>query len=177
MDRKRKTLIAALVLGALAGPAVALGASGFLSGGDVAEASAAPAPVAASVVMATEAVAVPETDAESDLLEACTVDGHALTQAEAAGTITDVEQAALDALRDICTEAGLDLAEPVLDEITEQIVIRTVTVSATSTGGGYDDDGEDDDDDEEHEEEEEEEEEHEDDEDEDDEDDDSKDED
>jgi len=160
MDKKRKTLIAALVLGALAGPAVALGASGFLSGGDLAEATATPAPVAASAVMTTEAVSVPETDAEADLLEACTVDGHALTEAEAAGTITDVEQAAPDALRDICTEAGLDLADPVLDEITEEIVVRTATVSATSTGGGYDDDGEyeeheDDDDYEEHEEEEE----------------------
>lgn len=45
MDSKRKGLIAALVLGLLSGPAMALGISGS-TGGDTAEASAPAAPTA-----------------------------------------------------------------------------------------------------------------------------------
>ena len=142
MDKKRKGLIAALVVGLLSGPAIALGISGFT--GDAAEASAlaTPAAVAVSAEAATTTSSSTSTTAADDLATACTIDGPGLVASETDGTINDVEQAALDALRDICAEAGLPLGEAAADEIaTETIVVRTVTVSAAPSGGDdYDDD-------------------------------------
>jgi len=128
------------VLGLLSGPAVAFGAAGAF--GSEAEASVTEAaPVA--IVTTTEAP-VPTTiipDAADDLETACAIDGPALVSAEGAGTITDVEQAALDALRDICSNAGLYLADADMPEVEEIVVIQTVTVSAApaTEGSGNDD--------------------------------------
>jgi hypothetical protein len=163
MDRTRKGLIAALLVGLISGPAVALAASGAFSGGSEAEAVA----VAMTAPVVTTTVAGPgehmddEFDAAEDLRIACTVDGPDLVAAEHGGTITGVERAALDALREICAASGLVLGgPPEIEEIVEQVVVRTVTVSSGGSGDDdyddYDDAYEDDDDhDEEYEDEEE----------------------
>jgi hypothetical protein len=84
--------------------------------------------------LVVETVAIPTTvDPAADLAAACGDDGWTLVAAEADGTITELEQAALDALRPICAEASMELAGPP----APPPVIRTVTVS--SGGGGGDD--------------------------------------
>jgi len=136
MDTKRKGLIAALALGLISGPAVALGAAGVFTAEAAAGAVAAPAP--APVVITTEATAEVGA-ADLDLQTACLVDGQGLVAAEADGTITDVEQAALEALRDICGAAGLALADALMPEAEEVVIVQTVTVSASAAGQGGDD--------------------------------------
>ena len=97
-----------------------------------------PAPEVAAVESTTtteaevvETVAVPTTiDPAADLAAACGDDGWTLVAAEADGTITELEQAALDALRPICAEAGMELAGPP----APPPVIRTVTVSSGGDG-------------------------------------------
>ncbi len=145
MDKKRKGLIAALALGLVSGPAVALGITGLIGSGT---ADAAPAEAPAAIVITTDAptttTAVAATSPGADLLAACTLDGPALVDSETAGTITDVEQAALDALRDICATSGMALEDPVADQVSAPpVVVKTVTVSASApaTTYGGDDDG------------------------------------
>ena len=124
------------------------------------------APVVAETVFVTD----PPTATGADLEAACGPEGLELVEREAAGTITDLEQAALDSLRQICAEEGLELPGPP----APPPVVRTVKVVDTSAApattddtlpddegvsgddGQYDDDhDEDDDHDDEHEEDEE----------------------
>ena len=48
----------------------------------------------------------------ADLETACSEDGLAMVAAETAGTISQLQQAALDALRGICVEQGMPLPAP-----------------------------------------------------------------
>lgn len=73
----------------------------------------------------------------ADLEAACGPDGQFLVAVEAAGTITDLEQAALDALRPICAEAGLALDDPP----APPPVVHTVTVSNGAGQVAVDDSG------------------------------------
>lgn len=107
------------------------------------------AQVQTAVVRHAEPVAATTTtiDPEKDLRKACGKDGKKLVKAEANETITDLEQAALDALRPICAEADMELPGPP----APPPVVRTVTVSndngTTSTSVGPDDGYDDHDDD------------------------------
>ena len=74
-------------------------------------------------------VAEPPTATRADLEAACGPEGLELVERETAGTITDLEQAALDSLRQICAEEGLELAGPP----APPPVVRTVKVVDTST--------------------------------------------
>ena len=108
METKRKGLIAALALGLIQVRRSHLGAAES-SPVATAEAWLLPAPVVITTEATTTTEAIQAADADMDLQTACLVDGQILVAAEAAGTITDVEQAALDALRDICDAAGMPL--------------------------------------------------------------------
>jgi hypothetical protein len=85
----------------------------------------------AETVFVTE----PPTATRADLEAACGSEGLELVEREAAETITDLEQAALDALRQICAEEGLELPGPP----APPPVVRTVTVADTSTAATTDD--------------------------------------
>ena len=107
------------------------------------------------VVQAAPTVVIePVTSTEADLVAACTVDGIALVEAEANGEITELQSAALDALRQLCAEAGLEMPGPP----APPPVVRTVTVAGPTDppdgtpnpGGGGDDDDDDDHDDDYH---------------------------
>jgi len=123
-----------LLMGLLLVPLSAVAAFALVAGQ-----TTEPTPTLAAVETTTttaaevvETVVVPTTaDPATDLAAACGDDGWALVAAEAHGTITDLEQAALDALRPICAEAGMELAGPP----APPPVVRTVAVSSDGSGG------------------------------------------
>jgi hypothetical protein len=86
---------------------------------------------------------------ESDLRAACGVDGMALVDLETSGGASDVQQAALDALRPICGSAGMPLPEgPVPTSAPEAAVIEVSGTALTQAADDHwdDDDHEGDDD-------------------------------
>ncbi len=105
--------VAVLLVSALAVPAAAA-FFGSQPGGQ--GANAAPpeetSTTAAAVALESVPLAAPPVSMVDDLARACGVDGNALVAAEAAGTLTPVQQAALDALRPICESEGTPLAAP-----------------------------------------------------------------
>ncbi len=114
-----------------------------------AEASTTTSPPSTDVVVET---VVPGTNS-ADLAAACGEDGLELVRHESDDTITELQQAALDALRQVCAEAELPLPGPP----APPPVIRTVTLAASDSptttidgdrheDGDHDDDDHDDDD-------------------------------
>lgn len=142
MDGKRKGFLAALIIGLLAGPVLALGATRLLG---AAPAAAAPATTAAISSSTTAAPAPPATPGP-DLAAACTVEGAELVRREAAGTLSDLQQAALDALRPICAEEGLALAPAFVAKAEVSAAAPAAPAGGASdvaSGGEYDDGDED----------------------------------
>jgi len=150
MDGKRKGFLVALVIGLISGPALALGVT-HIFGADPAVAAPATA-VAAPSTTAALAATTTTVSPEADLAAACGAEGAALVAAEDAGTLSDLQQAALDALRPICATAGFNLdgassPDPVLvsapaSTTTPPAVTSTVPGSAQGYGDGeYEDEG------------------------------------
>ncbi len=147
MDGKRKGFLVALVIGLVAAPALALVASGLLGGqakaGEPATASAA---VAAPVTDVPAATAT--TTSAADLQVACTTEGADLVAQEAAGILSDLQQAALDSLRPICQAEGFSLeAAPVAEAPVTAGAAPTTTAPAAQfeddgDEGAYEDEGE-----------------------------------
>jgi hypothetical protein len=86
----------------------------------------------------------------SDLQVACGAEGMQLVALEQDGSITDVQQAALDALRDLCDQQGLPLpaapaAEPVVQTVVQQAAPSAPAPPATTATTLDDDDDRDDD--------------------------------
>jgi hypothetical protein len=88
----------------------------------------------------TEVVVQPVAATPYDLILACGPDGMSLVAAENDGTISDVQQAALDALRQICAEAGMPLPNPVAPVVVESAVQQLPSPTATAQQPGHDDD-------------------------------------
>ncbi len=142
---RSSTFTISLILGLLLIPLSAVAATALISNddGDTGEDDAAVVVVEApqTTVPTTEAataetvfVTEPPTATRADLEAACGPEGLELVERELDGTITDLEQAALDSLRQICAEEGLELAGPP----APPPVVRTVKVvdsSVTSTTG------------------------------------------
>ncbi len=97
-------------------------------------------------------LAVATAPALSDIEEACGPAGNALVNAEADATITAVQQAALDALRDICDGQGLPLPSVAPPDGTGLVVQNSnpAPAPAPSVSQNQDDDHHDDDHDEDH---------------------------
>ncbi len=144
MDGKRKGFLVALVIGLVSAPALALVASGLLGGQAVADepvTTTAAATAPATIPPATTTTAPP-----ADLERACTVEGWALAAGEAAGRLSDLQQAALDALRPICEAEGLPLkAAPAAQAAAPTAPVDAAAAPAAQYGdadqGEYDDDG------------------------------------
>jgi len=79
----------------------------------------------------------------SDLLAACGADGMKLVDLETAGVASDVQQAALDALRPICGEAGMPLPEGPAPTAAPDVAV--VEASGAGLAQVADDRGDDDD--------------------------------
>jgi len=94
----------------------------------VAEVPEAVVTTMAAETVETVFVADPATFTRADLEAACGEQGWALVEREAEGTINELEQAALDSLRQICAEEGLELPGPP----APPPVIRTVAVADPS---------------------------------------------
>ena len=122
-----------LILGMLLVPLSAVAAAAVISNGDDAANGPTATTMAAAEVSSTTAAETVEavfvTDAPSftreDLEAACGEQGWELVEREAEGTINELEQAALDSLRQICAEEGLELPGPP----APPPVVRTVSVT------------------------------------------------
>lgn len=133
----KSSLSLSMILGTLLVPVSAVAAIWLSDPGQVAEAETPTSTTTTTPVATTTAQTAPVFDSvgatEADLRAACGYVGMTLVDAERDGTISDVQQAALDALRDICDEQGLSLpAAP-----TPEVEVRTVVVqddfSSTAT--------------------------------------------
>jgi len=163
--RSKKGVSLSVVLGILLVPLSAYAASSLVETSGVAESVTAPE---TSPVLEPAVTAAPSTGA--DLETACGEAGLAMVAAETAGTISQLQQAALDALRGICAEQGMPLPapaapQPVATQPTppqpastdEQVVVGSADEDHHGGRGGDDDDedhhgrrGGDDDDDDDH---------------------------
>jgi hypothetical protein len=138
MDGKRKGFLVALVIGLLAAPALALVASGLLGGEAVADEP--PTTTAAAAAPATaELEAATTTTPAADLETACTVEGADLVAREAAGMLSELQQAALDSLRPICEAEGFSLEAAPAVEI--EASVAAVAAPSTTAATQVDDDG------------------------------------
>jgi hypothetical protein len=144
MDGKRKGFLVALVIGLVAAPALALVASGLLGGEAVADEPttttvAAVAPVTAPPATSTTTTATPPADLET----ACTIEGADLVAGEAAGMLSDLQQAALDALRPICRSEGFSLEAAPTAQIAAPVTTAPAPATTTTTAPAaqYDDGG------------------------------------
>lgn len=122
-----------LILGLLLIPLSAVAAAAVISNDEAppAEVAAAVGEVAPTTTTALEGEAVetvfvtePPVPTKADLEAACGDEGWDLVEREVDGSITDLEQAALDALRQICAEEGFEFPGPP----ALPAVVRTVTV-------------------------------------------------
>jgi hypothetical protein len=138
-DSRRKAL-AGLFGGVLAIPALAL-ASSALFGSTEPSATAADTAVETVARESNAPTTTAVTASARDLRRACGRDGRTLVEAEADGTISAVEQAALDALRPICAAEGRPLAPP---PAPEPVVVSAASRSDATTVT-FDDDSDDDD--------------------------------
>jgi hypothetical protein len=138
MDGKRKGFLVALAIGLLAAPALALVASGLLGGEAVADEP--PTTTAAAAAPATaELEAATTTTPAADLETACTVEGADLVAREAAGILSELQQAALDSLRPICEAEGFSLEAAPAAEI--EASVAAVAAPSTTAATQFDDDG------------------------------------
>lgn len=139
------SLTVSIIVGTLLVPLSALAAI-WLTGSDVSDEDSA-----ATTTTFAPAVTAPSTPAETvssvtqeDLQTACGPEGMQLVALEEQGTISDVQQAALDALRDLCEQQGLALpAKPASEPIVQTVVVPATsppTTASPATSSTYDDD-------------------------------------
>lgn len=128
----KNKLTLSMIVGTLLVPISAVAAIWLSDPGQVAEAET---PTTTTTAVANTAQPAPAFDnvraTEADLRAACGYVGMTLVDAERNGTISDVQQAALDALRDICDEQGLSLPPPPTPDPQTQ----TVVIQEDSSGG------------------------------------------
>ena len=148
----RKGLSVSVALGTLLIPLTAFAASALVGDGMAAE----PVTTVGSAVFATQAD--PGSDGQAataaDLVAACGQAGLDLVDGEANGSITELQQSALDALREICAQQGMPLpGKPVPEPIVQTVV--SASSAPPVTQGSFEDESEHEeheDDDDEHEE-------------------------
>ncbi len=154
--RAKRSVALSVILGTLLVPLSAYAASALFDAENVAGSAIA----ADSSPTAETAVISPPTVA-ADLGTACGEAGLAMVATETAGTISELQQAALDALRGICAEHGIPLPAPEPEPVVasapqpsppagEQVVVPSDDDHHGRHGGDDDDDdsrhGDDDDD-------------------------------
>jgi hypothetical protein len=144
------SLTISMIVGTVLVPLTALAAIWLTGPGDSGEESVA---TTTTVVPAITVVPAPETTTsgvtQDDLQAACGPEGMQLVALEEQGSISDVQQAALDALRDLCDQQGLPLpAKPASEPMVQTVIVPAVsspTSVATTPATTYDDHEEDDD--------------------------------
>jgi len=165
-------LTGSVIAGLLLVPASAIAAVAIVtatSGTPAAEAMDETTTTVAQLTTTTVVEALDVLDDSGKIEDACTVDAQKLIEHELDGSITDLQAAALDALREVCDQNGMPIAGPPAPEpVTRVVTVATpapasTTTAPDSTESTYGDDHRGDDDDEyEHEDEDHEDEHHED---------------
>jgi hypothetical protein len=134
----KNNLSLSMILGTLLVPVSAVAAIWLTDPGQPAQAEG----VQSTTTTAAPAAQVSFTDSgatEADLRAACGYVGMTLVDAERDGSISDVQQAALDALRDICDEQGLSLpAPPTPDEQVQTVVVQDDSSAGASAASSSD---------------------------------------
>jgi len=130
--RRKRGMSASVILGTLLVPLSALAASVLIGDGSGVEAVAS----STTTPRVPDTVFAAQTASPSDLEAACGEAGMSLVQAETDASITEVQQAALDALREIGDQQGTPLpgkAPP--DPITQTVVVsRASSAPAPNVG-------------------------------------------
>ena len=144
----KRGLTLSMIVGTLLVPLTALAAI-WLADPERAVESPTPSVDLTSVSTATPQSTTAETgDIAADLEAACGPEGMQLVSLEDSRAITDVQQAALDALREVCLQQGIPLPpKPAPEPIVQTVVVpATATASPvpSSTPTTYDDDHDDD---------------------------------
>lgn len=141
------------LVGLLALPLAAAAATALVASNDVEVAEPAPSAVVPAV---TAPATLPEqlelakaSDPAADLDRACGAAGLDLVEREALGELSELEQAALTALRSVCEAEGTPLPgppapEPVIRTVSVEEVLPAGSVVALSSGPQVFDDHEDD---------------------------------
>jgi hypothetical protein len=146
--RAKRTVSTSMVLGLLLVPLSAFAASVLISDRAQTEPEA-PAPASASLPTPVTAIDFAiQTATAADLAAACGETGMGMVAAEMEGSIGDIQQAALDALREICAEQGMPLpGKPAPQSLTQTVVLADSQPASSSDEGAevgweveYDDD-------------------------------------
>ena len=133
-----KGLSVSVALGTLLIPLTAFAASVMVGDGMAADPVT---PVSSTVVATQTPVFQGQPAIADDLVVACGQAGLDLVAGEANGSITGLQQAALDALREICAQEGIPLpGKPVPEPIVQTVVNASPAPPATEAG--YEDESE-----------------------------------
>ncbi len=122
-----------LIVGMLLVPLSAVAAVALINpdaSAELEETAAAEVIVEETTTTAAQEFEMPEIASAADLKDACGEQGLLLVTKEAEGSISPLEQAALDSLRAICTSEGMDLPGPPAPDA----IVETVTVVAAASG-------------------------------------------
>lgn len=145
----RKKLPISVALGTLLIPVSAFAASVLVK--DAAPVESTTSVTAPAVTQAGTGFAT-QTATAADLRAACGVEGLRLVDAEANLSITGLQQAALDALREICVQEGMPLpGKPAPEPVTETVIVANGASSSATQGSSeveheeHEHEGEDDD--------------------------------
>lgn len=131
----KKGLSLSVIVGTLLVPLTALAAI-WLTGpdGGAEPATDTTTPISATTVTTQTAGTAP-VDITAEIEAACGPEGKQLVSLEESGAITDIQQAALDALRGVCEQQGMPLPpKPAVDPVVE-----TVLVPAEASAGSVPD--------------------------------------
>jgi hypothetical protein len=154
----KRGLTLSIIVGTVLVPLTALAAI-WLAGPETAEEIPTPSVDLTSVSTATPQSTTAETrDIAADLEAACGPEGLQLVSLEDSRTITDVQQAALDALREVCLQQGIPLPpKPSPEPIVQTVVVPAAATASpvpsstpTTYGGDHDDDEHEDEQEDEH---------------------------
>jgi len=124
----KKGLSVSIIVGTLLVPLTALAAIWLTDPDQAAEETSYPTTTALVTTVTSPPTTTTATiDIAADLQTACGPEGMQLVSLEESASITKVQQAALDALREVCQQQGIPLpSKPVADPI-----VKTVVVPAT----------------------------------------------
>lgn len=143
-----------VIVGTLLVPLSAVAALVMADPGESAATTTTSTTTVAAQAPSTTAVLAGTDDSPEDLATACGVEGMDLVALEEDGAITPVQQAALDALREICAQEDMPLpGKPAPEPVIETVVVEAGPSATTpppasttvTTVDDYDDDHEDDD--------------------------------
>jgi hypothetical protein len=127
----KRGLSLSILVGTLLVPLTALAAI-WLTDPDRGEEPSVPTPnVIPATTLTTQSTSEATIDITADLQAACGPEGMQLVSLEESLTITDVQQAALDALRGVCEQQGI----PLPSKPAPEPIVQTVVVPATATAG------------------------------------------